>query len=104
MPFDFKYSVRDDFGNDYTHNAINDGDRTTGEYKVLLPDGRTQVIKYIADWATGFHAQVSYEGQPSYPAPGVRRPTGPPSTPPVTGIYFSNLFNILLKTYLLIKY
>lgn len=57
-PFDFKYEVKDEFGNDYSHNAINDGDTTNGEYRVQLPDGRTQVVKYVANWATGFHAKV----------------------------------------------
>jgi hypothetical protein len=59
MPFDFNYAVKDaNFGNDYSHNAVSDGDQTKGEYRVQLPDGRTQVVKYTADWATGFHAQV----------------------------------------------
>lgn len=58
MPFDFNYGVNDEYGNDYRHNAISDGDVTKGEYRILLPDGRTQVVKYTADWATGFHAQV----------------------------------------------
>ncbi|CAH0547581.1 unnamed protein product [Brassicogethes aeneus] len=69
-PFDFKYAVKDAEGNDYSHNAINNGDRTDGEYRVLLPDGRTQVVKYVADWATGFHAKISYEGNPTYPSQG----------------------------------
>ncbi|KAG8235219.1 hypothetical protein J437_LFUL015214 [Ladona fulva] len=66
MPFDFNYAVResDPYGglNDYSHNAISNGDVVNGEYRVLLPDGRVQVVKYTADWATGYHAQVSYEG------------------------------------------
>lgn len=60
MPFDFSYSVDEpQFGNDYSHNAISDGDVTKGEYRIQLPDGRKQVVKYTADWATGFHAQVN---------------------------------------------
>ncbi|XP_031357365.1 uncharacterized protein LOC116181208 isoform X1 [Photinus pyralis] len=58
MPFDFNYAVVEpEYGNDYSHNAISDGDVTKGEYQVLLPDGRKQITKYTADWATGFHAQ-----------------------------------------------
>ncbi|XP_050680245.1 uncharacterized histidine-rich protein DDB_G0274557-like isoform X2 [Leptidea sinapis] len=66
MPFDFAYAVNED-GNDYSHNAISDGDITRGEYRVALPDGRTQVVKYTADWKNGFNAQVSYEGEATYP-------------------------------------
>ncbi|XP_069698111.1 pro-resilin-like [Periplaneta americana] len=68
MPFDFNYAVKDDYyGTDYSHNAISDGDVVKGEYRVQLPDGRLQIVRYTADWKTGFHADVSYEGQASYP-------------------------------------
>lgn len=59
MPFDFNYSVNQpEYRNDFSHNAISDGDTTKGEYRVQLPDGRTQVVKYTADWKSGYHAQV----------------------------------------------
>ena len=68
MPFDFNYAVKEDaYGNDYSHNAISDGDVTRGEYRVQLPDGRTQIVRYTADWKHGFTAQVSYEGTPRFP-------------------------------------
>lgn len=38
-----------------------------GEYRVQLPDGRTQIVTYTADWRTGFHADVRYEGTATYP-------------------------------------
>lgn len=61
MPFDFSYAVNErEFGNEYSHNAISDGDVTRGEYRIQLPDGRMQVVKYTADWATGYHAQVYF--------------------------------------------
>ncbi|XP_014220548.1 pro-resilin-like [Trichogramma pretiosum] len=70
MPFDFNYAVKEDaFGNDYSHNAISDGDVTRGEYRVQLPDGRTQIVRYTADWKNGFNAQVSYEGEPRFGPP-----------------------------------
>lgn len=63
MPYDFNYVVKDDYyGTDYAHNAISDGDQVKGEYRVQLPDGRLQIVKYVADWKTGFHADVSYQG------------------------------------------
>nr|XP_033198271.1 pro-resilin-like isoform X1 [Bombus vancouverensis nearcticus]XP_033198272.1 pro-resilin-like isoform X1 [Bombus vancouverensis nearcticus] len=74
MPFDFNYAVKEDaFGNDYSHNAISDGDIVRGEYRVQLPDGRLQVVRYTADWKHGFSAQVSYDGNPRFDVP---RPPG----------------------------
>ncbi|XP_012280223.1 pro-resilin [Orussus abietinus] len=71
MPFDFNYAVKEDaFGNDYSHNAISDGDIVRGEYRVQLPDGRLQIVRYTADWKNGFNAQVSYEGVPRFDLPG----------------------------------
>ncbi|XP_026317937.1 pro-resilin [Hyposmocoma kahamanoa] len=93
MPFDFAYSVNED-GNDYSHNAVSDGDVTRGEYRVALPDGRTQIVKYTADWKNGFNAEVSYEGEAKYPdqpaggyPSGPSRPSGPGQAyvPPAQG-------------------
>lgn len=39
----------------------------TGEYQVLLPDGRNEVVKYTASDATGYVADVQYEGEARYP-------------------------------------
>uniref|UniRef100_A0A8D8BG04 Pro-resilin n=1 Tax=Culex pipiens TaxID=7175 RepID=A0A8D8BG04_CULPI len=68
MPFDFNYNVNDiETGNDYSHNAVSDGDVTRGEYRVQLPDGRTQIVRYTADWKNGYNAEVTYEGEAKYP-------------------------------------
>ncbi|XP_017836350.1 pro-resilin [Drosophila busckii] len=68
MPFEFEYAVQDpETANDYAHKASSDGDVVTGEYRVQMPDGRTQVVRYTADWKTGYHADVSYEGEATYP-------------------------------------
>lgn len=46
LPYNFAYNVRDDYsGLDYGHNENSDGSVVTGEYRVLLPDGRTQVVR-----------------------------------------------------------
>ncbi|CAH2235225.1 jg10477 [Pararge aegeria aegeria] len=89
MPFDFSYAVNED-GNDYSHNAKSDGDVTRGEYRIALPDGRTQIVRYTADWKNGFNAEVTYEGEaryPDQPSQGGGYPSGPgqPYIPPNQG-------------------
>lgn len=59
MPFDFAYAVSDPAtANQQSHKATSDGDVTRGEYRVALPDGRTQVVRYTADWKNGYNAEV----------------------------------------------
>lgn len=42
--YNFEYNVQDyQSGNDFGHMETRDGDKTTGRYYVLLPDGRKQV-------------------------------------------------------------
>lgn len=58
----FGYRVRDyNTGNDFGHTQKRMTDGTTmGEYKILMPDGRTQNVKYKAD-DNGYQADVSYD-------------------------------------------
>ena len=88
MPYDFNYAVKDDYyGTDYSRNEVSDGNVITGEYRVQLPDGRLQIVRYTADWQNGYNADVSYEGEAKYPEPkltsgaGVSGQYGPPSQP-----------------------
>ncbi|CAL4064358.1 unnamed protein product, partial [Meganyctiphanes norvegica] len=68
MPFDFGYEVEDHYkGLDFDHNSNSDGKVVTGEYRVLLPDGRTQIVTYTADHYNGYQAEVTYEGEAQYP-------------------------------------
>ncbi|CAL4108067.1 unnamed protein product, partial [Meganyctiphanes norvegica] len=68
MPFDFAYAVEDQYkGVDFGHNSNSDGKVVTGEYRVALPDGRTQIVTYTADHYNGYQAQVTYEGEAQYP-------------------------------------
>ncbi|XP_071534101.1 pro-resilin-like [Panulirus ornatus] len=61
MPYDFQWGVQDDdSGNAYSHVENSDGRTTQGEYRVLLPDGRTQVVKF-SDNGGGYNAEVTYE-------------------------------------------
>merc|ERR1711970_522295 len=61
MPYDFDWGVADEeSGNQFSHVETSDGQSVQGEYRVLLPDGRTQVVKFFDD-GNGFNAEVTYE-------------------------------------------
>lgn len=61
--YEFSYEVKDDeSGADYGHTESRDGDRAQGEFNVLLPDGRKQIVEYEAD-QDGFKPQIRYEGE-----------------------------------------
>ncbi|PSN51593.1 Pro-resilin [Blattella germanica] len=61
--YEFEYQVNDvDTGNDYGHKESRQGEVTQGTYRVLLPDGRTQIVDYVAD-KSGYRPQVRYEGE-----------------------------------------
>lgn len=67
-PYEFGYQVKDEYtGTNYDRKEQSDGNQVRGEYRVELPDGRTQIVTYYADWQTGFHADVKYEGEAQYP-------------------------------------
>lgn len=38
---------------------------------MLLPDSRTQIVKYMADDANGYTADVQYEGQAQFSRGGI---------------------------------
>lgn len=48
-------------GVEFGHQESRDGDVATGEYNVLLPDGRKQIVQYQAD-TEGYKPKISYEG------------------------------------------
>ena len=74
MPYSFAYDVNDrDSGNDFGHREQSDGSVVTGRYRVLLPDGRVQVVTYTADHTNGYQAQVEYEGEAKYDPVAPRR-------------------------------
>ena len=90
MPYEFAWEVKDEYsGNDYSHQEKSDGLITNGQYSVLLPDGRTQIVTFVADHQNGYKAEVTYEGEASYPQPTERASYNPPGgetnySPPVS--------------------
>ncbi|XP_050357826.1 probable serine/threonine-protein kinase clkA [Nymphalis io] len=57
----FSYAVRDHkTGDDFSHSQQSSGSATNGEYRVRLPDGRTQIVSYTAD-ENGYNANVRYD-------------------------------------------
>lgn len=61
--------MQDDYsGSNFGHQESHDGLRTTGQYRVALPDGRIQRVTYTAD-ENGYVAQVTYEGEARFPEP-----------------------------------
>ena len=70
--YGYEYAVQDDYsGANFGQNEKRDGYSTSGQYRVALPDGRTQIVTYnTADAYSGNVAEVVYEGHASYgPAP-----------------------------------
>ena len=74
----YQYAVADDYsGVNFGQNENRDGYATVGEYRVLLPDCRTQVVKYgTADGNSGNVMEVTYEGTP---CPETYKPQQPTS-------------------------
>ncbi|XP_045457330.1 uncharacterized protein DDB_G0283357-like [Melitaea cinxia] len=59
----FSYTVRDHkTGDDFSHSQQSSGSATNGEYRVRLPDGRTQIVSYTAD-ENGYKADVRYDDE-----------------------------------------
>ena len=67
-PYSYEYGVHDDYsGANFNAGEVADGaGNVEGSYSVLLPDGRTQHVKYHADHYNGYVADVTYEGTASY--------------------------------------
>ncbi|XP_019884509.1 pro-resilin isoform X2 [Camponotus floridanus] len=61
--YEFSYEVKDEqSGSNYGHKETRNGDHAQGEFNVLLPDGRKQIVEYEAD-QDGFKPQIRYEGE-----------------------------------------
>ena len=72
MPYAYAYGVKDEYhGVNFAEDKTSDGKAVHGSYHVLLPDGRTQNVKYTADHYTGYVADVSYSGHAAAYHPAV---------------------------------
>ena len=66
-PYSYAYEVIDPAGgNAYGHRESSDGVVVEGEYRVVLPDTRTQIVTYKVTPETGYVAEVRYEGTPVF--------------------------------------
>ena len=66
--YNYEWAVKDDYSNNnYGQAETRNGDKTSGSYYVLLPDGRTQTVTYSVDAYGGYVADVTYEGEAKYP-------------------------------------
>merc|ERR1711997_57872 len=81
--YEFGYAVHDDYAKtDFQANEHRDGYATNGEYRVNLPDGRTQIVSYnVADAYGGYVADVRYEGVAQYPEYHPAKPAYHPAKP-----------------------
>ncbi|CAG0896727.1 unnamed protein product [Cyprideis torosa] len=64
--YQYAYAVKDDYsGTDFEQSESRKEYDTNGYWRVKLPDGRVQTVKY-ADQGNGNVAEVSYEGEARY--------------------------------------
>ncbi|TRY77925.1 hypothetical protein TCAL_12441, partial [Tigriopus californicus] len=61
--YQYQYAVADDYaGVNFGQNEARDGYATNGEYRVALPDGRTQIVTYnVADAYSGYVADYQFD-------------------------------------------
>lgn len=72
----FSYAVKDGLsGDDFSHTQKQENGAVQGSYKVQLPDGRVQIVRYTADDVHGYRADVTYEGEVH--APQLQTPPTP---------------------------
>ena len=74
--YNYKYGVNDPhYGPVFSHAEQRDNYDTAGEYRVNLPDGRTQIVTYqVGDEYSGYIADVRYEGEAHYAPNEPRHP------------------------------
>ena len=77
--YNYEYGVNDaGYGPVFSQKESRDNYNTAGEYRVNLPDGRVQVVSYTAG-PEGYVADVSYEGEATYPEAAPYKPAPHPA-------------------------
>lgn len=62
MPYNIGWEVNDEeYGVQMNHVEDSDGANVNGEYSVLLPDGRLQIVRFTSDPINGYRAEVIYQ-------------------------------------------
>ncbi|KAL4710427.1 hypothetical protein ACJJTC_008829 [Scirpophaga incertulas] len=57
--YSYEYSVNDPHTGDIKQQKEErDGEVVKGQYSLVEPDGSVRTVEYVADWETGFHADV----------------------------------------------
>merc|ERR1712025_82249 len=65
--YNYQYGVSDDYsGSKFSAQENRNNYDTAGEYRVNLPDGRTQIVSYNSG-PEGYVADVKYEGEAVFP-------------------------------------
>lgn len=58
--YNYNYAVNDPLSGDTkSHSEHRYGDRVTGSYSQLMPDGKYRTVNYYADDATGYNVQIA---------------------------------------------
>jgi hypothetical protein len=78
--YNFEYAVSDSYSNNFGHVEGRDGYKTSGSYRVALPDSRTQIVTYTVD-ENGYVADVKYEGEAVYPKEEIKPAYAPAPAP-----------------------
>jgi len=68
--YSFVYEVKNDNAKTHAHEQNSDGETVRGSYRVDLPDGRIQIVSYVAD-DNGYRADVRYEAKSLHYTPVV---------------------------------
>ncbi|PSN46536.1 Cuticle protein 19 [Blattella germanica] len=65
--YSFKYGVKDAHTHDIKEqHETRDGDKVSGYYKLVEPDGTTRTVHYTSDKHSGFNAHVEKSGHRSH--------------------------------------